>query len=188
MEAWWTLVVLAAGLASDAGAVAIASAIRARRVPLLGGWSFACWCAAFQGVMPAIGYAGAWVAGPWLAEVDHWLAMAILGGIGGKLVYEGARAAAETTHAPWPGQRLQITLAFATSIDALAAGVTLPVIGLGLLRPVLAIAGLTLLIVVLGAFGGRHLSVGSGRWAGVAGGVLLILIGVHILVAHLTAG
>lgn len=187
MDAWWTLLVLALGLATDAMAVAIATAVRARRVPVVGGLSFGVWCGGFQGLMPALGYAGALAVGSWIAAVDHWLAFIVLGGIGVKLAYEGLKADDASAPAPWPGLRLQISLAVATSIDALVTGVTLPALGLGILWPALLIGGITMLLVLLGAFLGRHLGMRVGRHAEVVGGVLLILIGTRILVSHLRA-
>ncbi|MBA3699251.1 MAG: manganese efflux pump [Planctomycetes bacterium] len=187
MDAWWTLLLLALGLASDAVAVAIATAIRARHVPVGGGVEFGLWCGTFQGVMPALGYAGALAAGAWLAAVDHWIAFFVLGAIGVKLAIEGLRGDETQTQSPWPGLRIQMSLAFATSIDALVAGVTLPALGLGIWWPSLVIGGVTLVLVLIGAFLGRHLGVRIGRRAEVVGGVLLILIGTRILVSHLMA-
>lgn len=185
MDAWWTLIVLAFGLASDAMAVAIAAAIRARHVPVGGGIEFGLWCGTFQGAMPALGYAGALAAGAWLAAVDHWIAFLVLGAIGVKIAWEGIKADDAPTQAPWPGLRLQVPLALATSIDALVAGVTLPSLGLGILWPALTIGGITLVLVLVGTFLGRHLGVGLGKRAEVVGGVLLVLIGTRILVSHL---
>lgn len=187
MDAWWTLIVLALGLATDAMAVAIATAIRARHVPVIGGLSFGVWCGGFQGLMPALGYAGALALGSWIAAVDHWIAFIVLGGIGVKLALDGLKADDAAAPAPWPGLRLQLSLAVATSIDALVAGVTLPALGLGILWPALVIGGITLVLVLLGAFLGRHLGIRIGRRAEVVGGVLLILIGTRILVSHLMA-
>ncbi len=186
MDAWWTLIVLALGLATDAMAVAIATAIRARHVPVVGGIAFGAWCGGLQGLMPALGYAGALAIGAWLEVVDHWIAFIVLGGIGVKLALEGLKAQEDAPPSPWPGMRMQVSLALATSIDALVAGVTLPALGLGILWPVLVIGGITLVLVLLGAFLGRHLGERIGRRAEVVGGVLLILIGARILFSHLT--
>lgn len=187
MDAWWTLILLAIGLASDAMAVAIATAIRARQVPVVGGFSFGLWCGGFQGLMPALGYAGVWLAGSWLTAIDHWLSFTILVIIGMKLSIDGVKSDEAVAPAPWPGLRMQVSLAFATSVDALAAGVTLPVLGLGILWPSLTIGAVTLVLVLVGAFAGRHLGVHIGRRAELFGGVLLILIGVRILISHLLA-
>lgn len=187
MDAWWTLLVLALSLASDAMAVAIATAIRARHVPLGGGMAFAVWCGGFQAAMPALGYAGAWAAGAWLAAIDHWVAFGVLTLIGMKLAIEGIRTDETSAQSPWPGLRLQVSLAFATSIDALAAGVTLPALGLGALWPALTIGVVTLVLVLVGAFCGRYLGVRIGRGAELFGGALLILIGARMLISHLLA-
>src|SRR5688572_10002398 len=119
MEAWWTLLVLALSLASDAMAVAIATAIRARHVPLGRGLAFGVWCGGFQAAMPAIGYAGAWAVGAWLAAIDHWVAFIVLTLIGMKLAIDAVKGDETSPQAPWPGLRMQMSLAFATSIDAL---------------------------------------------------------------------
>jgi putative Mn2+ efflux pump MntP len=185
MDTWWTLFVLALGLATDAMAVAIATAIRARQVPFIGGLSFGVWCGGLQGLMPMFGYAGALALGSWIAAIDHWIAFIVLVGIGVKLGMDGMKTDDASAPAPWPGLRLQISLAIATSIDALVVGVTFPALGLGIIWPACAIGGITLVLVLLGAFLGRHLGVRIGRRAEVVGGVLLILIGTRILISHL---
>jgi manganese efflux pump family protein len=185
MDAWWTLVLLAFGLASDAMAVAIATAIRARHVPLGGGMEFGLWCGCFQGIMPALGYAGALAAGAWFAAVDHWVAFVVLGTIGLKIAWDGLKGGEAMTPTPWPGLRMQLSLALATSVDALVAGVTLPSLGLGILRPALVIGAVTLLLVLAGTFLGRHLGLRIGRRAELVGGLLLVLIGTRILLSHL---
>jgi len=187
MDAWWTLLLLALGLASDAMAVAIATGIRARKVPVIGGLAFGIWCGGFQGAMPALGYAGALALGTWIAAVDHWIAFVVLGGIGVKLAIDGLKTHEDAPPSPWPRVQMQISLALATSIDALVAGVTLPALGLGMLWPALAIGGITLVLVLIGAFLGRHLGVRIGRRAEVVGGVLLMVIGTRILISHLMA-
>lgn len=185
MDAWWPVVMLAFGLASDAMAVAIATAIRARQVPLAGGISLGFWCGVFQGAMPALGYAGALAAGSWFAVIDHWIAFVVLTGIGMKLAFEAAKSDEAESQAPWPGLRLQVSLAFVTSIDALAAGVTLPALGFGIVRPALVIGTITLGLVLVGAFCGRYLGTRMGRYAEFLGSMLLILIGVRMLLTHL---
>ncbi len=183
-----TAILLALGLSMDAVAVSISSGLgrpgerfwRLLRMPLAFGF--------FQALMPFLGWlGGATVVGK-VAAWDHWLAFALLAGIGGKMLWESLRGGeeAETPADPFAWGRLMV-LSVATSIDALAAGLTIAFIDL----PVgftLAIIGATTAALCLPAvlLAGRL----GGRWAGraeILGGLVLVGIGVKILVDHLTA-
>lgn len=181
-----TAFALALGLAMDAVAVSISAGMarpgepfaRALRMPLAFG--------VFQALMPAIGWLGGAALSGWVATWDHWLAFALLLAIGGKMLWEAWRGGDEERPASDPfAWRPLLLLSVATSIDALAAGMTISLIGLhpGL---TIAIIGATTALLCLPAvrLGARL----GERWASraeVAGGVVLILIGGKILVDHL---
>ena len=180
-----TAFALALGLAMDAVAVSIAAGLarpqepfaRALRMPLAFGL--------FQALMPAIGWLGGAALSGWVADCDHWLVFAILGAIGGKMLWEAWRGGDDAGVAADPfAWRALLLLSIATSIDALAAGLSIALIGLhpGL---TLAIIGLTttalcLPAVRLGARLGRRWA----RRAELGGGLVLILIGCKILADH----
>lgn len=180
-------VLLAVGLAMDAVAVAAARglaapAIRARhvvRVALLFG--------GFQALMPALGWALGDRLGPIFARWDHWVAFGLLAALGGKMLLDAVR----DDGAPLDGRddqalfgwRVLLVLAVATSIDAFAAGITLPLFG----PPAISIAligGVTAVLSAAGVLAGRQLGGHAGRRLDVLGGVVLIGLGAKILLEH----
>ena len=139
--------------------------------------------------MPLVGGLVGGLIGPFVAAVDHWIAFVVLSGIGGKRLWEvwsGGAPDADATQDPFD-LRLLAALALATSIDALAVGITLPMLGAPLLSSCAVIAGITALASVLGLFAGRWAGSAVGRRVDVLGGLALIGIGVKVLVEHLTA-
>lgn len=178
---------LGLGLSADAVAVAIACAVRSPHVPLAGGLLMAAVFACFQGLMPCIGYAAGAALGPWFTAIDHWVAFTLLAAIGGKMAWEGWRGADSPEPAPWPAPLALLTLAFATSVDALAAGVGMVAVTDAVLVPVLIIAATTGVLCLPAVFLGRRLGIVFGRRAEIVGGLLLIGLGTKILIDHLSA-
>lgn len=168
-------VVLAFGLAMDATAVAAARGMAARAggeavaLPLLFG--------AFQAGMAALGWAlGAW-GGRHVAAFDHWIAFGLLVVIGGKMLF-----AKPDEDARPPGIALWLVLAFATSIDAAAAGITLPLMPVAPWLALVLIGAITWACAQAGYLAGRAIRC---RILERVGGVILIALGVKILVEHL---
>jgi putative Mn2+ efflux pump MntP len=194
-----TLLLLALGLAMDATAVSIASALAVPRVRVRDGLLVSFLFGSFQALMPVIG----WAVGAQFAEAisawDHWLAFVLLGGIGAKMLHEaythrhpGTEAArkagkASTERNPFHPGRL-VVMAFATSIDALAAGVTLPSLGVDIVTAAAIIGGVTFVLCFIGTGVARRLGAALEGKLDVVGGVVLIGLGVKTLVEHLTAG
>jgi putative Mn2+ efflux pump MntP len=193
-----TLLALALGLAMDATAVSIASALAAPRVRARDGLLLAFLFGLFQALMPVIG----WAVGVQFAEEitawDHWLAFLLLGGIGAKMLHE-----AFTHHHPGvpdaprpdapppernpfhPGRLL--LMALATSIDALAAGVTLPVLDVRLALAAAIIGGVTFVLCLLGVSVGRRFGEPLEGKLDALGGLVLIGLGTKTLLEHLLA-
>lgn len=182
----FSLFALALGLAMDAFAVSVAQGASARpgtRGALRIGAAFGL----AQGLMPLIGWAlGATFEGT-IREVDHWVAFVLLGLLGAKMLREGL-SDADASPAPALIGWALLGAAVATSVDAAAAGITLPMIGapvaiacavIGLVTAALCVAG-----VRIGAAYGARL----GKLAEITGGTLLILIGAKILIQHLFFG
>jgi putative Mn2+ efflux pump MntP len=139
----------------------------------------------FQFLMPVVG----WLAGRevvrWIGGVDHWVAFGLLAFVGGKMVYEAMWGAEEEVERdPTRGASLVI-LSVATSIDALAVGLTLGLLGVGVFAPAVVIGVVALLLTAAGLHLGRRLGGRFGRRMEVAGGVVLVLIGARILYTHL---
>lgn len=182
----WSAIALAFGLAMDATAVSAARGLGAHRsrelllLPLLFG--------GFQAGMAALGWlAGRWV-GPYVAAWDHWVAFGLLLLIGGKMVIDGWRDDGEGDDDAPPAPAtiaLYLGLAIATSIDAAAAGLTLPLVPAALWVTLTLIGAITAVCsaagYALGRFVGEHL----GSKLEIFGGVVLIGIGVRLLVGSL---
>jgi manganese efflux pump family protein len=178
---WIALLGLSVGLAADAFAVAVAAGlvidtITPRHVFRLG-FHFGL----FQFMMPILG----WLAGEQLAthlgDSSRWLAFALLGYVGGKMLWE-ARGEKNDEAAKDPTRGLTLlTLSLATSLDALAVGMSMALLGVSVWLPSVVIGLVTATLTAVGvALGGR---IGSrwAHWAEAAGGVVLILLGLKLL-------
>ncbi len=170
----------------DAAAVSAArglaaKVVRARDVVMVAGLF-----GGFQAAMPVLGWLlGSWL-GPAVAEWDHWIAFVVLVGIGGKMLLDARRGGGEELLGDdlfaW---RVMLMLGVATSIDAFAVGVTLPMLGARLGVAVVTIGVTTAVLSVVGLWAGRRAGAMLGRRLDALGGVVLIGLGLKILVEHL---
>lgn len=186
---------LSVGLAMDATAVAAAKGFGAAKLRVVDATKMALLFGAFQAGMPVVG----WAIGARFAKVieawDHWIAFVLLGGVGAKMIFEVARGDAELSSegaagsadddsfAWWP----LVVLAVATSIDALVAGLTLPLLSVPIAAAAATIGLTTAVLSAGGAYLGRRLGARIGRKLDVVGGLLLIGLGTKILIEHLTS-
>jgi manganese efflux pump family protein len=141
-----------------------------------------------EATTPVIGWALGTVASIYIAAVDRWLAFALLGAIGAKMIWDGARRDGEQARPRRHSARLLVLTAICTSIDALAVGMTLALIGVGITAPALAIGVATFTMTTLGTMLGRILGESFGRIAEILGGVALIAIGIEIAISHAGLG
>jgi len=132
--------------------------------------------------------------GPLVQAWDHWVAFVLLGAIGGKMVWEAWGAEPEKQHDdvatgvdPF-GTKVMLALAVATSIDALAVGVTLPMLHAPMLLSLVTIGITTAAMSALGLLAGRRFGALLGKRFELAGGLVLIGLGAKILLEHLGAG
>lgn len=176
---------IAIGLAMDAFAVSLTMGFKVknenkRLMAIKAGLFFGI----AQGIMPVIG----WILGnnfkAYIEGVDHWIAVILLGIIGMKMIYEGLSGEEEEEDTVYSNKKLFL-FSIATSIDALAVGITFGALSVNIISAALIIALTTLVICIVGIYIGK--AVGSllqGK-AEVIGGVILVLIGLKILVEHL---
>ena len=178
------LFILAVGLSMDAFAVSVCKGLSIRSLKLRHALVVGVWFGAFQALMPAIG----WLLGSAFADlirsVDHWIAFVLLALIGGNMIRE-ALSREEEDADPSLAPVTMLLLAVATSIDALAVGVTFAFLGVDILPAVTLIGICTFLLSAAGVklgnvFGSRYKS-----GAELAGGIVLVLIGAKILLEHL---
>ena len=182
------LVLIGVGLSMDAFAVALCKGLSMRRVNYAHAAVIALFFGVFQAVMPLIG----WVLGTqfarYITSVDHWIAFALLGYIGGKMIWDALHEAPET--APCAGEgRLDLKellmLAVATSIDALAVGITFAFLQVSILPAVATIGLITFALSFAGVVVGNRFGTRFQKKAEIAGGAVLVLIGLKILLDHL---
>jgi putative Mn2+ efflux pump MntP len=182
---WITLLGLAVALALDAFAVAIAAGLTLR--PLTAGHVFrlSFHFGLFQAGMPILGWLAGITVQRSIAAWDHWIAFGLLAFIGGKMMVESLRGEGElrTASDPTRGWSL-VVLSFATSIDALAVGLSLAMLGVSVWVPALVIGVVCAAFTVVGMLLGWRLGRGWRRGVGVVGGVVLVAIGLKILLEH----
>ena len=178
---------IAVGLSMDAFAVSICKGLACREQNLRSNLLAGLYFGGFQGLMPAIG----WLLGVRFSEaitsIDHWVAFVLLSFIGGSMIRESRSGAEEELDASF-GFRAMLPLAVATSIDALAVGVSFAFLGMTGREILGAAALIGAVTFVLSAVGVRVGSVFGSRFksrAELCGGVILIFIGLKILLEHL---
>ncbi len=178
------LFLIALGLSMDAFAVSIGKGLSLQRVERRHSLLAGIWFGGFQALMPLVGYALGVSFASLVREIDHWIAFLLLGFIGGKMIWDTLRGEEETDNDDF-SPRTMFLLAVATSIDALAIGVSFAFLGVDLLGAIALIGVVTLLLSMAGIYIG-HLF--GARWRARAawlGGGVLMLIGLKILIEHL---
>lgn len=178
------LLILAIGLSMDAFAVAVCKGlaigkINAKDCCIVGGWF-----GLFQGLMPLIGWALASTFADKIVEFDHWVAFILLGLIGVSMIKEAFSKEEDCKANSSLGFKTMIVLAVATSIDALAAGVSLAFLEVNVIAAVLFIGVITFTLSALGVKVGSVFGEKYKAKAEFAGGVILILLGTKILLEH----
>jgi putative Mn2+ efflux pump MntP len=187
-----SLVVLATGLAMDAAAVAAARGLAAQQLRprhfVLVGLFFG----GFQALMPLLGWQLGRHMGRVVAAWDHWIAFGLLGAIGLKMIHEAvsgdAEQKVEQSDAELFGLRVLAVLAVATSLDAFAIGVTLPILNAPFVLSLVTIGVTTALLSALALAIGRRFGTAVGRRFDAFGGIVLLVLGTKVLIEHLRAG
>ena len=178
-----TVLLLAVGLAMDAFAVSICKGLAVRKVTIRIMVIVGLWFGVFQGVMPVIGYVAGSAFYDLISEYDHWIAFILLFLIGANMIREALSDEDEGVDDNL-GFRTMLLLAIATSIDALAVGISLAMTGDGIVEPALIIGVVTMIISIFGVWIGSRFGDRYGKKAELVGGVILILIGLRIVLEH----
>ena len=183
----YELFIIAVGLSMDALAVAICKGLSMAKMSWRKGIIVGLWFGGFQALMPLIGYLLGAQFESKITAFDHWIAFILLGLIGGNMIREGVSGDEEKTDDS-VSIKSMLPLAIATSIDALAVGVTFAFLRVNIVYAVSFIGVITFLPSTVGVkvgnvFGARYKSK-----AEIAGGVILILMGLKILIEHLMGG
>lgn len=181
-----SILMIALGLSMDSLAVAVASSFSSSmdgRGAIKLGASFG----AFQAGMPVLGwYGGTWLVGL-ISGFDHWIAFLLLAFIGGRMLYEGIASPEPDRTTGTDALKLGnlLLLSLATSIDALAVGLSLSLLDLDIFLPAAIIGTVCFALSAGGASMGKRLGARIGYRVRIIGGSILVLIGVRILLEHL---
>ncbi len=182
------LFVLAVGLSMDAFAVALCKGLALGKPKLSSAAVVGLWFGVFQALMPLIGYFLGVQFSARIQVFDHWLAFFLLAAIGGNMIRESRGGDEEDEQNRSLSFGTMLTLAIATSIDALASGVALAAIGADILYAVVFIGITTFILSAVAVMAGSKLGERFKNKAELAGGIILILIAVKILAEHITDG
>lgn len=183
------LAILLIGLAmsTDAFAAAVGRGVSMRAPSFRSALRVGLIFAAIETLMPALG----WLLGRAFAGAvdgwDHWIALALLAGLGVHMIAAGLKPEADTPAQPSNSLWVTSVAAIATSIDALAAGVGLAFLDVSIITVALTIGMCTLVMVTLGVLLGARFGSLLGKRAEIAGGIVLILVGIAIVYQHTAA-
>ena len=179
------IILIAIGLAMDAFAVAIACSIALRCLSFRSVFRVAFYFGLFQAIMPVIGWSASFAAHKYIAAWDHWLAFGLLVFIGGKAIYEACREKSDKFKEKDPTKGWSLLIfSIATSIDALAVGISFAAIDVDIVQPAIIIGLVTFFLSVLGMLIGKRIGSCFGQKVEIIGGLILIGIGTKILLSH----
>lgn len=183
---WLNLLGISVGLAMDAFAVSVAAGLTLADVTPRHTFRIAFHFGLFQFLMPVLGWAAGSEVADRFAAYDHWVAFALLAFVGGKMLWD-ARHQDESFKAGDPTRGLMlVTLSIATSIDALAVGLSMAFLQVSVWVPSVVIGLVAATLSGIGIRFGSRFGNGKRRWAEAAGGAILLLIGVRVLLTHMS--
>jgi putative Mn2+ efflux pump MntP len=178
---------IAVALAMDAFAVAIATGVRLKRVSFRQFFRLSWHFGLFQAMMPVIGWTAGLTVRDHIERYDHWIAFGLLAYVGGNMIREAFKLEEDAREQRDPTRGLTLVmLSVATSIDALAVGLTIAMLKVPIWNPALIIGVVAGVFTIVGLYLGK--SVGAAERlspvAEVLGGIVLLAIGVKILIEH----
>ncbi|MDR1566855.1 MAG: manganese efflux pump MntP family protein [Treponema sp.] len=193
-----SVILIGISLSIDAFAVSVSAGISIRERKLFHALRSSFFFGFFQFIMPVTGWYLGKTLAAYISAWDHWIAFGLLAFIGGKMIWETLRGRKKAPSgkegaAPWDGKSpsdlrslpFLLTLSFATSIDALAVGLSFSILNREIWSSALVIGGITFAVCITGFEFGRRIGALLEKWAEIAGGLILIGIGVKILSEHL---
>ncbi len=180
-----TVFFLAIGLSMDALAVAVASGAAVKDLRPIHALKIGVFFGAFQALMPTVGWLLGTSFSSLISGVDHWIAFGLLSIIGAKMIYEALAGERETGGKDPLGLKVLLLLSIATSIDALAVGISLSLLGVSITIPAVMIGTVCFALSSMGAAISSRLAKIFGNRLKIVGGLILIAIGLRILIEHL---
>lgn len=185
---YMTSIFIALGLAMDSFTVSLGIGTGKRRYDRRGHFRLIYHFGLFQAAMTALG----WFAGNtivhYIRAVDHWIALGLLLYVGGNMIRTGLNPEAVTYQSDPSRGKLLVLLSIATSIDAMAVGLSLAVLNEHWLIPVIIIGVVTWCLSSVGLLAGNHLGKKFGKKMEILGGTILIFIGLRVVITHVFLG
>jgi manganese efflux pump family protein len=181
---WLTILGIAVALAMDAFAVALAAGAVLK--PLTGRhlFRFGFHFGLFQALMPIAGWLVGMTVQKWIADYDHWIAFGLLAFVGGRMIVEAFEEKEDKNPSDPTRGLTMVILSVATSIDALAVGLSLAMLNVSVWVPAAVIGVVAGVLTVFGMLLGRRLGGDWGKRVEVCGGLVLCAIGLKILLEH----
>ena len=180
-----TVLFIAVGLAMDVFAVSLGIGASRRANTPRCIFRLAFHFGFFQGMMTLLGYLAGSTIAPLIEQVDHWIALVLLAWVGTTMIRSGLSADAETYMCDPSRGRMMVGLCVATSIDAMAVGISTAVLKTPIVAPSFIIAVVTFTLALFGLLAGHRLGKRFGKRMEVVGGLILNVIGIRVLLSHL---
>ncbi|MBL7185223.1 MAG: manganese efflux pump [Phycisphaerae bacterium] len=180
-----TIIIIAVGLAMDAFVVSIVSGSAYKQLHVRHALRMALFFGAFQAFMPLIGSLAGLTLREYIARYDHWIAFGLLAAVGGKMIYESLKIKSVEENPDPSNIFVLLVLSVATSIDALAVGITLSLIAGSIIVAAIIIGLITFILSYLGVYIGKRFGHFFESKMEAIGGVILIGIGTKVLIEHL---
>ena len=189
MSLFIVLFLMGVGLSMDAFAVSVCKGLAMRKVNKKQAFVIGLFFGGFQALMPLLGWSLGIQFEQYITSIDHWIAFILLGFIGGKMIVEAVKPDDESVEVKEMDPPLNIkemfVLAIATSIDALAVGITFAFLDYPIVESIIIIGITTFVISIIGVYIGNFFGSMYKKKAELAGGIILVLLGVKILLEHL---
>ena len=182
------LIFIAVGLSMDAFAVAICKGLCTEKVKIKHMAITGAWFGGFQGLMPLIGFLLGSAFAKYIEPVDHWIAFLLLGLLGANMIKESFSKEEEAcdVNSSSFGFKVMLVMAVATSIDALAVGITFALLpNVNIWVAIGSIGVITFILSAIGVKIGSVFGAKNKKYAELLGGIVLVLIGLKILLEHL---
>lgn len=180
-----TIVLIAIGLSMDSLAVAVASGTSIRTLKPAHALKIGLFFGGFQALMPTVGWLIGFSLSSIIESFDHWMAFGLLTIIGARMIYEALKGEDEAEGKNPLDLKILMLLSIATSIDALAVGISLSLLNVDILIPALIIGAVCFAFSSMGVAISSRLAKIFGNKLKVVGGLILIAIGLRILLEHL---
>ena len=181
----FTIIVVAVGLALDAFVVSIVSGSAYKQLHVKHALRMALFFGGFQALMPLIGFMAGLSVKKYIEVYDHWIAFGLLAAVGAKMIYESFKIKSIEKKFDPSNIFVLLMLSVATSIDALAIGITLSLLRSSIIAAVIIIGLITFMLSYLGVYIGKRFGHFFENKIEAVGGIILIGIGVKILFEHL---